>query len=319
MLLVADGITGCGEFESNCCCDITGVYLVQLLTLVSVHLKETSYTLLLILGSVQYIGTGINGTRVCTEVSKLTYKGVSHNLECECCERLFVGRVSLNLVAVQVNTLDSRDVKRRRHILYDCIQKLLNALISVCSTTTYGYSCTLAGSFTESCFQLLLTGLLTFQIHHGQVIVQLTNLFNHISTVFFRLILHISKVVGNGDIIALLIIVDISFHLKQVNDALELIFLADRQLDYNGILAQSGLNLLYSSIEVCTKNVHLVDECHTRYIVSVSLTPYVLRLRLNATLCAENADSAIQYTKGTLNFYGEVYVSGGINDVDTML
>ena len=59
MLLITDGITGCGELETNCCCDITGVNLVQLCTLVCMHLKDTSYTLLLVLCSIEYIGTGI--------------------------------------------------------------------------------------------------------------------------------------------------------------------------------------------------------------------------------------------------------------------
>ena len=62
MLLVTDGITGCGELESNCCCDITGIYLVQLCSLICVHLKDTSYTLLLLLCRVIYIRTGIHGS-----------------------------------------------------------------------------------------------------------------------------------------------------------------------------------------------------------------------------------------------------------------
>ena len=57
----------------------------------------------------------------------------------------------------------------------------------------------------------------------------------------------------------------------------------------------------------------------TWYIVGISLTPNVLRLWLNTTLCTEYADSAIQYTKGTLNLNSKVYVAWGINDVDTML
>ena len=66
-------------------------------------------------------------------------------------------------------------------------------------------------------------------------------------------------------------------------------------------------------------DIHLVDESHTRYIISVSLTPYVLRLWLNTALCTEDADSAIKYTQGTLYFYCKVNMSWGINDVDTIL
>ena len=32
----------------------------------------------------------------------------------------------------------------------------------------------------------------------------------------------------------------------------------------------------FCEIDLCTKDIHLVDECHTWYVVCVSLTPYVL-------------------------------------------
>ena len=38
MLLITDGITCCGKLKSYCCSDITGIYLVQLCSLVCVHL-----------------------------------------------------------------------------------------------------------------------------------------------------------------------------------------------------------------------------------------------------------------------------------------
>ena len=81
MLLVTDSITGGGELESDRCCDITGVNLVQLMTLVGMHLKDTSNTLFLVLCSIQYIRTGVHGTGVHTEVCQLTYERVGHDLE----------------------------------------------------------------------------------------------------------------------------------------------------------------------------------------------------------------------------------------------
>ena len=53
----------------------------------------------------------------------------------------------------------------------------------------------------------------------------------------FSLILHISKVVCNGDIITLIIIVDISFHFEEVDDSLEIIFLTDRKLKNDCVLS----------------------------------------------------------------------------------
>ena len=180
MLLITDGITGSGELETNCCCDVTGVNLFQLCTLVRMHLQDTSYTFLLVLSSIEYIRTGIQRTGIYTEVSELTYERVSHDLECKCSERLFIRGLSLYFITVKVNTLNSRHIQRRRHILNNSIQELLNALISVSSTATYRNGSALTGSFSQSSLHLFNGRNFTFQIHHCQIIIQLTNLFNEL-------------------------------------------------------------------------------------------------------------------------------------------
>ena len=63
----------------------------------------------------------------------------------------------------------------------------------------------------------------------------------------------------------------------------------------------------------------LAFKIMTDPFVGISLTPYVLGLRLYTTLCTENANSAIKYTEGTLNLNSEVYVAWCIDDVDTVL
>ena len=55
MLLITDSITCGGELESDRCCDITGVNLFQLVTLVGMHLKDTSNTLFFVLCCIQYV------------------------------------------------------------------------------------------------------------------------------------------------------------------------------------------------------------------------------------------------------------------------
>ena len=110
MLFITDSITSCGILETNSCSNITRVYTIKLVSLVCMHLKDTSYTLLLTLGSIQYVRTGCQCTRVNTEISQLTNEWVSHDLECKSSKWLFVRRVTLNLIAVQVNTLNRRNV-----------------------------------------------------------------------------------------------------------------------------------------------------------------------------------------------------------------
>ena len=73
-----------------------------------------------------------------------------------------------------------------------------------------------------------------------------------------------------------------------------------------------------NAVEISAHNVHLVDIRHTRNLVFLSLTPNGLRLRLNAALCAENRYGTIENTQGTLNLNGEVNVTRGVDDVDTV-
>ena len=283
------------------------------------HLQDTSHSLFLIFCGIQYIRTGIHGTGIYAEERKLSYKRIGHNLKCQRGERLLIGRMSLHFVPLQVGALDGSDVRRGGHILQDSVQELLNALVAVCRATAYGNRRTLAGGLAQGLLHVLHGRLLALQVLHGQVIVQLADLLHQLRTVQFRIVLHVAQVIGHGDVIALVVIVDIGFHLEQIDDPLEFVLFADGQLDDDGILAKSRLDLLYGSVEVRAQNVHLVDERHTGHIVSVSLPPYVFGLGLNAAFCAENADCAVQHTKGTLHLHGEVNVSGSINDIDTML
>ena len=147
MILITDGITGTGNLKAYCCSDIAGVNFVDLLSLVSVHLKDTANTLFLALGSIQNVGTGIHGTGVHTEECQLTYERVGHDLECQSCERLFVRRMTLDFIAIHIGTLDRRDIGRSRHELDNCVQKSLNTFVSVCTTAAYRNSGTLTGSF----------------------------------------------------------------------------------------------------------------------------------------------------------------------------
>ena len=51
-----------------------------------------------------------------------------------------------------------------------------------------------------------------------------------------------------------------------------------------------------------------VYKRQTRYVVGISLTPYVLRLRLYTTFCTEHADSAVQYTKRKLYLLSLIHI-----------
>ena len=239
------------------------------------HLKDTSNTLFFILCSIQYIRTRVHCTRVNSEVSKLTYEWVCHDLKYESRERLFIRRVSYYFVSVFINTLDCRDVCWSRHKLDDCIKEFLNTFVSVCSTAAYRNSCTLTCSFSQNCFHCIDRRFFTLKVFHHKVIVQLTDFLYEFCVIKLSFILHLFRNICYSDVFTLLIIVDVGLHLEQIDDSFEFVFFSDWKLKTNSVLSKSCLDLIYSIVEISTKDVHLIDECHTWYIVCVCLTPYV--------------------------------------------
>ena len=90
MLVITDGIARCCEFKSHCSCDISGVHFIQLLTLVRVHLENTSNALFPVFCRIQHVRTGLHRSRVDTEECKLTNERIRHNLECKCRKRFLI-------------------------------------------------------------------------------------------------------------------------------------------------------------------------------------------------------------------------------------
>ncbi len=224
-----------------------------------------------------------------------------------------------DLIALLIHALDSRDVRGGRHILQNRIQQLLHALVAVCGSAAHRHGRTFASSPAQNLFHLFNRRLLALQIHHGQIVVELTDLLHHLRTVQLCIFLHVPQILGDSNIVSLVVVVDISLHLEQVDDTFELVFFSDGQLQHDGVLAKPRSDLLYRAVKVRSQNVHLVDESHTGHVVGVCLTPDVFRLGLNASLCAEDAYSAIQHAKRTLHLHGEIHVAGSVDNIDTML
>ena len=70
--------------------------------------------------------------------------------------------------------------------------------------------------------------------------------------------------------------------------------------------------------EVRTHDIHLVDVNHARYFIFVCLTPYGFRLGFYAAFCAENGYRTVKHAERSFNLNSKVYVSGSIDDVDTV-
>jgi hypothetical protein len=68
--------------------------------------------------------------------------------------------------------------------------------------------------------------------------------------------------------------------------------------------------------EIGPHPVHFVDKSQPGDPVLVGLTPNSLGLGLYTAHGAERGYGTVEYTQGTLYFYGKIHMSGGVYDID---
>ena len=121
------------------------------------------------------------------------------------------------------------------------------------------------------------------------------------------------------DLVAQVVAVVDGLHLDQVDDALELVLAADRDLDRHGVRAEAVLDRLDAAPEIGAGPVELVDEAESRDAITIGLPPDRLGLRLDTRDPVEDDDRAIEHAEAPLDLDREVHVPGRIDDVDAMV
>ena len=277
VVLIAESITSGGVLCTNYGCDITARACVDILSVVGVHLKDTTHTLVLVLCCVKNCCTSLNVTGVNSEEAELTNERVGSDLECKSGERLIVASVSLNFLAgLRVDTLDRGDIERRRHVVNYSVEELLYALVSVRSTAGNGNEPVLDGALSDGSLDLLGGEVLTLglEVSLHQLVVELCNLLEKVLSVLLSLIQHIGRDLFYTHILAHIIVINVCIHLNEVDDSLEISLSADRELNRNSVALESVVHHLNNIVEVCAHDIHLVDISHSGYMVFICLTPY---------------------------------------------
>ncbi len=283
------------------------------------HLQDTADALFLALRRVVDVGTSVERTGVDAEERELADERIRHDLEREGRERLLIARRTMVfLTRLRVHTSDRRDIRRRRHEVDDGIEQGLYALVAVGRTAGHGDH--LAGDrrLADDPLDVILGDVLAAEVLLHEVVVLLGASLEQLLAVLFRLLFH---VVRDGDLIfdlAEIVLIDDGFHLDEIDDALERVLRADRQLDGNCVRLEALMHHLDDIVEICASDVHLVDIRHARNVVLLSLAPYGFRLGLDAAACGQDRHSAIEDAQGALDLYRKVHMARRINDVDTM-
>ena len=105
-------------------------------------------------------------------------------------------------------------------------------------------------------------------------------------------------------------------HIDQIDDSDELIFLADGNLDRDGLGAEALADGIDGVLEISTHLVDLVDKADSGHAVFIGLAPDFFRLRLHAVDRVKHRHRAVQHAQRSLDFRGEIHVAGSINNVD---
>ena len=107
--------------------------------------------------------------------------------------------------------------------------------------------------------------------------------------------------------------------VHHVDDALELVFLANGNDDGVSIGAELFAHLAEGIVKIRADTVHLVDEGDARDLVFGGLAPDCFRLGLHAGNAAEYRHRAIQHAHGALDFGRKIDVAGSIDDIHPVL
>src|SRR5215217_2012461 len=128
---VTQGVTRGGVLQTDRCVDVAGGSALNRHFLVGVHLEQLADALLLALGGVDHLRACFHVTGVHADEGELAEEGVCSNLEGQCGERLFRGRLAGQfLLFVARIVADHRgDVERVRQVVHYCIEHGLNATV----------------------------------------------------------------------------------------------------------------------------------------------------------------------------------------------
>ncbi len=174
-------------------------------------------------------------------------------------------------------------------------------------------------ALTDQCTELFVRRHGAFEVSFHSSFVDFHGQLDELFTVFFSLITQICRNFANGRCCANGAVPGQSLHFNKIDNAFELIFSADWQLNWKSDCAKTRANHFYATVEIGTNLVHLIDEDHTWNMVLLSLTPNSFSLRLYASIRIEKSDCAVENAERTLNFDGEVNVARRVDDVEATL
>ncbi|OPZ92057.1 MAG: hypothetical protein BWY73_00939 [candidate division TA06 bacterium ADurb.Bin417] len=320
VLLAAEGIAGTGILQAHQGHDLAGLGIFQVRTPVALHAQDPVDALPFFAQAVVGDGPGPQRAGVNPQVGYPPHIGVGGNLEDQAGEILFRGgNPLLFAVPVRVQTLDRRQVQRRRQVMADGVQQELHSAVAEGGTAEHRQDPAGKRLLAEHLANHLDRNRRLLQVEGHQLLVAFGQALQEFPAPLFGLVLHRLRHRPPDDLGARLVRVGNGLHLQQVDQTGKFFALADRQLDRIGIGAQAVADHGDRLEKIGAHPVHLVYVGDARHPVTVGLVPDGLRLGFHPAHGAEDADRAVQDPQGTLHLHGEINVSRGVDDGDLVV
>ena len=161
--------------------------------------------------------------------------------------------------------------------------------------------------------------LLALEVLVGEVVVHLGGRVDHVGAVLLGLGAQLLGDLLLVDVLAEVVAIEDRLHLDQVDDALEGVLAADRDLDRHARAPRRSRIDSTPRQKSAPVRSSLLMKQKRGHAVAVGLAPDRLGLRLHAGHAVEDDDRAIEHPEAPLDFNGEVHVPGRIDDVDAMV
>ncbi len=267
----------------------------------------------------EHVAALVEDAGIDAEIRQVTV-GIGRDLEGQRAERFGVGGLAGDLVArFRIASDDLLGFQRRGHVFDHRIEQRLNALVLEGRTAEHRQHRAFDRRPAQRRLHAIDRQLLAVEEDLEQLVVLFGDRLNEVLAPLQRELAQLALDLFFGHRRAEVVGVDDLLHREQIDDALKLIFGADRHLNRYGAGAEALANLFDHVEEVGADAVHLVDEDDARNFIFVRLTPDGLRLGLHRGHRVEERDQAVEHAQRALDLDGEIDVPRRVDDVDARI